>query len=136
MSIYRPKTLVSTYAAYNVYRPTPTEVYEATTNLNDERAAIPLVDGDILINGLSTYTVGTVISYAIKNGHDPIAEYERALENGHEPAYIFANGSCITSHKRAAIDVLQIEDADRVRLEGKTYIVERAPNNNFKLTPA
>lgn len=111
---------------------------EDTIRWDDRRPAKELRAGDLLCcpEGLTTYTVGTVISYALDNGDDPIAAVRMAVSHGYELAWINQNGGCITSHERPIENCIVIRPGDTIRLEGRCYTVEKGNNpGNLSLVP-
>lgn len=110
---------------------------EPTTRFNDETPAKELVDGDrLVLGGLRTFTVGTVIGYALRNGDDPVEAIDQARANGHELVWINANGAVLSAERRPSLGHIIIQLGDRVRLEGRVYTIAAAPNRNLKLVPA
>lgn len=102
-----------------------------------QTGCIELYDGDeIYCNVRGTvgqkFSVGSVISYAFRNGNDPIALYKRAVEHGHPIHYIFGLGVCLTSGKQLKDRFIHIELGQRVKFEGIYFTIEKAPNDNLK----
>lgn len=124
----RSMSCVAEYPARSVWE------LERSTRYNDHRPGLELRDGDLLCcpEGLTTYTVGSVVSYALKNGDDPIEAYQMAVERGHSVAWINTNASCISASRSEPKVCIIIRPGDLVRIEGRTYRV-RAGNNRPNL---
>lgn len=91
----------------------------------------------LVLDGLHTFMIGSVVSYALRNGDDPVEAIDHARSLGHELVYIFANGAVISSggslgqhraHVRVTLGM-------RVQFEGNIYTIEKAPNHNLRLQP-
>jgi hypothetical protein len=95
--------------------------------------AKPLASGDrLVVDGLHTYQIGSVVSHALQNDDDPVAAVAQAKANGHELVYIFGLGARISRTPKAYI---RIDIGDLVRFEGNTYTIGTAPNRNLRLIP-
>lgn len=111
----------------------------------DHRKAVKLIDNERLVLPLEsrfghgliyhTFTIGSVVSYALRNGDDPVAAIDRARSFGHELVFIFGNGSCIHNGPRSTTKHILVELGMTVRFEGNLYTIERAPNDNLRLKP-
>lgn len=98
-------------------------------------SATELVAGEkLVLDGLRTYTIGSVVSYAMKNGDDPVAAIDRARKNGHELVFIYGNGAMIYSGARMEpTPHVMVEVGMVVRFQGNLYTIEKAPNQNLRL---
>jgi hypothetical protein len=83
----------------------------------------------------SEFEPGSVVSYALKNAHDPIEAIEQANKNHHEFHWINACATVITSHERPQVTFTLVEIGMIVRFEGLLFTIEKAPNNNLRLKP-
>jgi len=104
---------------------------ERTTRYNDRRPALELRDRDLLScpEGLTTYTAGTVVSYALKSGDDPIKAVQLAEARGHQLAWLNQNASVLSSRGRGEPEhCIIIRPGDLIRMEGRTYRVKRGNN--------
>lgn len=81
------------------------------------------------------YYPGSVVSYALENGEDPIEAIETAKSRGHELHWINACAVSITSHSRPQETLILVEPGMVVRFEGKLFTIKKAPNNNLQLVP-
>lgn len=61
------------------------------------------------------------------------AGIQRSISLGHELYYAFGTGAMITSHKRAKETKILLRFGDEIKFAGKTFRIEKAPNNNVKL---
>lgn len=126
MSIYqKTKEVIAQYPAYDVI------TLEPASN-----GFINLKDGDKLISGsrhTNKFMIGSVVASALKNGRDPIADYNRAVENGHATHFIFGLGSCITAHKRDKETYIYVDFGQHINFEGKVFEIAPAPNQNLRL---
>lgn len=82
---------------------------------------------------LSKFTVGCVVGYAVKNNDCPIEAIERAKKHGHEMYWLSQNASCITSHKQARKEYVEIATDDIVYFQGKLFKVYAQSNGNLGL---
>jgi hypothetical protein len=78
---------------------------------------------------------GSVVSYALQNHDDPIAEVARAVERKHQLHWLNACGSAITSQKRPQEVWTLVQIGMLVRFEGRLFTIQRAPNDNLNLVP-
>jgi len=115
-------TTITEYPAY--------DVVEFTEGYNK------VFDGEYLYNAKThtSWKLGSVVGFAIKNGQDPIAAYNEAVKQGHEVHYAFGVGASITSHdapkeaKRIAV-----EYGDIIEFHGQAFVIEKANNDNIDL---
>lgn len=111
---------------------TPVEFY--SRRHGDTLKVTKLVAGEkLVLDGLRTYTIGSVVSYAMENDHDPIEALDRARKNGHELVFIYGNGASITAHRREPTPHVIVEVGMQVKFEGCYYTIEKAPNQNLRL---
>lgn len=118
--------LIETYPAYDVY------VREA-----DADGFVHIVAEELL--GLkakgyySTYRAGSVVSYALECGKDPIAKVQQAIERKEPLHWIIQRGVMLTSHKRAAEKLIAVQIGMRVIFEGRKFELVAEANNNIGL---
>lgn len=120
-------------------------VRESTYIIGTAAQAVVLKDGEKLVleyesrfgkgKLMSTFTIGSVASYAIRNDDCPIEAIERAKKLGHELVYIFGNGSCIHNGPRSTVKHVMVEYGMLVYFQGHFYTIEKAPNSNLTLKP-
>lgn len=79
------------------------------------------------------FKASSVISYALRDGRDPVEALRMAQERGEQLHYIFGLGSCITAHKQAKYEVTLVEVGQHVKFEGRVFEIVRAPNDNLDL---
>lgn len=122
------ETIVERFPAYYIVERAPTPRF----------GVMEIVDGDRL--GLrhpkgfyKEFSPGSVVSYALECGNDPIAEVEDARRRGHELHWLNPVGASLTSHKRDPWKLVRIEIGQRVRFEGRTFEIAAAPNDNLRL---
>jgi hypothetical protein len=95
-----------------------------------------LDDGEQLVfDGLHTFTMGSVVGYALRCNEDPVAAIDRARKNGHQLVWINANGAMISNQQRVAKGHIRVTIGMVVRFQGNLYTIERAPNQNLQLKP-
>lgn len=115
------------------FRRTPVEFF---SQRHGPMSVTPLDDGEkLVLDGLRTFTIGSVVSYALKTGRDPVEALDSARENGHELVWINGNGSMISSTQGAPEHLVQVEVGMQVHFEGRYYTIENAPNKNLQLKP-
>ena len=90
-------------------------------------------DGDVMRIGYNHYQIGSVASYAIKNGDCPMEAIEHAKENGHDMYYVFGLGASITAHKQKIDYGRPVEYGQRIIFEGHIFELEVARNQNIGL---
>lgn len=127
MSVYKKSYVVAKYPAYTVVK--------RDTISNNGVVYYNLVARDKLITKkhLGTYTVGSVVSYALEYNENPIEEYNRCVANGHATHWINSDGATISNMKKDPYDVIEVDYGDVVMFEGVLFTIEKAPNNNLKL---
>nr|CAI3971084.1 hypothetical protein ORM20_00030 [Ochrobactrum phage ORM_20] len=79
------------------------------------------------------FCIGSVISYALRTGNDPIESLDHARKNGHELHYVFGLGSSITSHQRPHETKKGFHFGDVIEFEGIKFELVPAPNSNVAL---
>lgn len=80
------------------------------------------------------FTLGSVATYAAKYGDDADAAVERAKERGHDLYWANKQGASITAHKQAHRTVWGLQIGDEIEVDGIRFRIERAANQNVKLT--
>ena len=128
MSVFKKQSLVATYPAFNVYRREPKSSGAVELTVEDTL----ILKTDDRRNHLSTFSLGSVVSYALEYNECPIAAVERAKARGEELVWINARGAVLTDHARDAENVVEVEYGMLVRFQGITAIIEKADNNNLK----
>lgn len=81
------------------------------------------------------YKAGSVISYAILSGQDPIAAYEREKARGHNLHYLIQCSVSVTAHKRDRYELVEIKVGQVVRFEGRFFEIVAERNDNLSLKP-
>lgn len=79
------------------------------------------------------FKASSVISYALRDGRDPVEALRMAQERGEQLHYIFGLGTSITSHKREKYEVTLVEVGQHVKFEGRIFEIVKAPNDNLDL---
>ena len=82
--------------------------------------------------GWTRYTVCTVAGSALERNECPYAAAEQAREHGHDMYSAYANSSSLSDTKSAREWHDGFRFGDVVKLEGKKFTIERAPNQNIK----
>lgn len=107
-----------------------------TTRWNDAEPAKELRAGDrLVLGGLRTFSINSVVSYALECGEDPVAAIDHARGLGHELVWINGLGATLSRAPRAPRAHIIVEIGDRVRFEGQVYTIQPAPNHNLRLVP-
>jgi hypothetical protein len=81
----------------------------------------------------SSFTFGSVMSYALKTNRDPIEAYERDKARGHHLYWLTPHCVSITSHQRERKVYRNLEVGRVIQFEGKNFRVDVARNDNLKL---
>lgn len=118
-------------AAVHVY-----PAYDVVQLPKNLKGVIVLRDGDQLClreDHMRHFAIGSVVSYALRNGDCPIKAVERARERRDETHYIFGLGSCITSHKQPREMYVQVSVDEIVQFEGRRFQIVNQPNRNLGL---
>lgn len=79
------------------------------------------------------FKAGSVVSYALESGGDPIEAVQDAQKRGEKMHWINATSTSITAHQRAKYEVTLVEEGQLVRFEGRTFKIVKAPNENLDL---
>lgn len=118
---------IADFPAYRIYRP-----YDGRRFSHGEKIAIPY---EARSHGTlyNFFRLGTVAGYAIQNGDDPIEAIENANANGHELYWANGCATVIHSGQKTKEEVPGFEIGDSIILQGKTFVIAKAPNNNIKL---
>lgn len=78
---------------------------------------------------------GSVVSYALENGDDPIESLEKSKKLCHQLHWLNACGAMLTSAPRKQETWTLIMVGMLVRFEGRLFTIQNAPNQNLKLVP-
>lgn len=79
------------------------------------------------------FTFGSVASFALENGDDPLESYEESKAKGHALYWLNANCVAITAHDEPKETYYEVNYGDEVLFEGKIFTVEKDFNDNLKL---
>lgn len=79
------------------------------------------------------YTLGSVRALAREYKQSPEQAVTRAIERGHALWWANQNGTTLTAHKREKGTFPAHEIGDRIKFEGKTFVLAAAPNHNITL---
>mgnify|MGYP003653158080 CR=1 FL=1 len=118
---------------FNIVEDLQTVTYVEFTNTDK---ANKVFSGELikLKSNYITQKLATVISCAVENNQDPIAELERAIEFGYDTHFVtFATGSRLNAQKQEKKRVIIFSEGDRIKLEGKEFYLKKAANDNVQL---
>lgn len=127
MSRYVPE-VVASFPAYDVLKPRVCTL----TNL-------PLFNADDVVGVLAPrgyykqYSFGSAVSYALKNGDDPIASYAQEVARNHPTHWLNQCAVSLSSSKQEKKTIYEINVGDEILFEGVVFRVDTAPNDNLKL---
>lgn len=119
---------VASFPAYDVIKP---HVCSLTN--------IPMFNADDVVGVLAPrgyykqYSFGSAVSYALKNGDDPIASYNREAERNHPTHWLNQCAVSLSSSKQEKKTIYEINVGDEILFEGVVFRVDTAPNDNLKL---
>ncbi len=122
--------------AFEIIAPTYTESYYDTHVVPQFQAgdvfgmARKSSRGDTLY---TFFTLGSVVSYALKNGQCPMRAVEQSKAHNHALHWASQNCVAITSHKEAKRTHCGLAMGDTIRFEGRIFTLNPAPNNNVEL---
>lgn len=120
---------IADFPAYRIYEP-----YEGRKFRHGEVIAIPFVSrshGTLY----HFYTLGTVAGYAVERGDDPEECLATARERGHKLHWANANAVTIHNGPKVKKEVPGFNIGDPIILQGRTFRIEKAPNDNINLVP-
>ncbi|MBU1336039.1 MAG: hypothetical protein KJ944_08555 [Alphaproteobacteria bacterium] len=101
-----------------------------------EVIATELIAGEKLVLGdLHTFKIGSLISYALESGQDPVRAIDRAREQGHDLVWINSLGAMLTAERRDPEPVVRVHMGMPILFQGVIYRLDPAANRNLKLTP-
>lgn len=112
------------------------DVVEGPKEPHTVERLVMLNDGDKLfdLDTKDTYAIGSVISYALRNGEDPIKNLERAKERGHALHFVYGLAVSISNMQQARKTYIGVKVGERIRFEGRVFEIGRTFNRNLKLT--
>lgn len=125
---------IADFPAYRIYQP-----YAGRKFKHGDKIALPIESRS---HGVlwHFFTLGTVAGYAIQNGEDPVEAIEdckrRMVEDrhaGHKLYWANANAVCIHNGPKTKDEVPGFNWGDTIILQGRTFTLEKAPNNNCAL---
>lgn len=79
------------------------------------------------------YSFGSAVSYALKNGDDPIASYNREVERNNPTHWLNQCAVSLSSSKQEKKTIYEIDVYDVILFEGIVFRIDSAPNDNLKL---
>jgi ribosome-associated protein YbcJ (S4-like RNA binding protein) len=82
---------------------------------------------------LGTFTFGSVVSFAMKNGQCPINSFKQAVDRGHQTHWLNANAAVIHDGPKTQRKVVQLQKDDTVEFEGRRFKLAPASNRNWDL---
>lgn len=83
----------------------------------------------------SNFLLGSVAEYATRYGKDPEAAVAKAKADGHKLYYTVTEASVISLHHIPGPDRSTIELGTVIEMDGQTFQVLLAPNDNLTLVP-
>ena len=95
---------------------------------------------NVIIDGRKAY-VGTVVGYALAYNEDPIVAVEQARSRRHELHWVSPHAVVISSKAYYAAEALkwagvpELSTGDPITIEGVSFVLAKAPNDNWKLVP-
>jgi len=135
MSIYqKTKRIIESYPACDIIELEPAPYTSNYPEINSV-GGINLKAEDELYN-LDTrgkHMISSCVSSALKDGDDPLACHQRAIDLGHETHFIIALASCLTSHKQAKKTYIGVKAGQHVFFEGKHFEIITTGNQNLGL---
>ncbi len=104
----------------------------------DYQGRISFKHGDrLLVGKYDVFKVGTVVSYALESGNDPIACYLETVERGQKTHWLNPEASCIHNGPRSTEVIYDLSrsmgDVGTIWIEGKAFTLKYAPNRNIDL---
>jgi hypothetical protein len=127
MTIFKKDTVVETFPAFDI-------VTREVQTYGEAKDAINISAGDLLtVDGLTNYTAGSAVSYALANNDDPIKSYNQEKERGHPTHWLSQNATVLTSHKQARKVLVKVEVGTAVYFEGRLFEIIAEANNNLGL---
>lgn len=81
------------------------------------------------------YNIGSVFTYAMRNGDCPLATYQRAKEFGHKIYWISQEATVVSDRNTAPREAVQVQIGQIVKFQGHFFIIVGAPNDNLDLKP-
>lgn len=79
------------------------------------------------------FKFGSVVSYSLRNGDDPVAAVDRAREHGHELVWLSAQATALTAWDQPHETFPGLHMGSIVFFEGREYRLVPAPNDNIRL---
>ena len=143
MATFKNDTLATSFPAYDIFARKPHTHTERThdavngwTVINHEDVT-ELTDGEELHceGKYGTFTIGSVVGYALQYNECPIKAAKNAERQGHKLQWINANCSVISNTPSAKRKLIQVRIGMKVRFQGVISTIEKAPNDNLKLVP-
>jgi hypothetical protein len=109
-------------------------ILEATNLVAGERLAL---EYESIRHGTltRTYSISSVVSYALEYNDCPIEAAERAKERGHKLVWINASATSIHNGPRSTAKYVLVEIGMTAYFQGHFYTIVKAPNDNLDLKP-
>jgi hypothetical protein len=128
-------TTIADFPAYRIYK-----AYDGRKFKHGDKIAIPF---ETRHHGVlySFFTLGTVEGYAIQNGecpHAALARHEKfaaELRDGRKRYWANADSVCLHNGPVTKIEVPGFNFGDVIILQGHSFTLTKAPNNNVSLVP-
>ena len=114
------------------------KVYDRKTKTSQtNHVYIELDDQDTLYwaGSNQTYNIGSVFTYAMRNGDCPLATYQQAKEFGHKIYWITQQATAVTGTRTAPREAVSVSIGQIVKFQGHFFLIVGAPNDNLDLKP-
>lgn len=126
-------TTIADFPAYRIYK-----AYDGRKFKHGDKIAIPFNSRHhgVLYH---FFTLGTVDGYAIQNGECPVealARHEASkvkFNDGRKRYWANADSVCLHNGPVTKIDVPGFNIGDTIILQGRTFTIAKAPNDNIDL---
>lgn len=79
------------------------------------------------------FSFGSVVSSALKNNNDPIAEYEDALTKNEQTHWLYPCGTALTSHDEGQDVLYGLQIGDIIHFEGRDFTLVRNGRDHISL---
>lgn len=119
--------ILADYPAYTIIEPRADKVWK-----HGERFMLPRQTcnhGTVW----SSYTLGSVVSYAMQYNNDPVQAVDRARANGHRLHWANHDATVISSNPPPKHTRYGLQWGDYIKFEGRIFQLQKAPNDNVSL---
>lgn len=131
-------TEVASFPAYKIMRRETCTTFFGTNYLNNAFTVLDAGDQLGLDSGrgyFHTFSINSVLSYALECAEDPIKAVLQSMKRGENMHWINKNSTCLSASPQAQRQLIEVTIGMLVLFEGCFFTIQADHNDNLKLQP-